>query len=217
MIYYLQNEFIKFIFLRGYLMDGFEKRRNDKKEIIMQTAIELFNKYGFEKVTMTEIAEKAHVSKVSIYNFFESKDNLRRIIIKNIIDKSLEETKTLVKKECNFIDKMREYLEDRIIYGSQHDMEFFFNAVESDTVLRQYFDDFNIENKRLISSLIKEGKKAGYFSADISDNAIEIYIDIFYNYFLHNRKIRTILERNPNLVEEINLLFLDGLIRHREK
>lgn len=198
-------------------MDGFEKRRNDKKEIIMQTAIELFNKYGFEKVTMTEIAEKAHVSKVSIYNFFESKDNLRRIIIKNIIDKSLEETKTLVKKECNFIDKMREYLEDRIIYGSQHDMEFFFNAVESDTVLRQYFDDFNIENKRLISSLIKEGKKAGYFSADISDNAIEIYIDIFYNYFLHNRKIRTILERNPNLVEEINLLFLDGLIRHMEK
>jgi len=155
-------------------MDGFEKRRNDKKEIIMQTAIELFNKYGFEKVPMTEIAEKAHVSKVSIYNFFGSKDNLRRIIIKNIIDKSLEETKTLVKKECNFIDKMREYLEDRIIYGNQHDMEFFFNAVESDTVLRQYFDDFNIENKRLISSLIKEGKKAGYFSADISDKFILI-------------------------------------------
>jgi len=159
-------------------MDGFEKRRNDKKEIIMQTATELFNKYGFEKVTMTEIAEKAHVSKVSIYNFFESKDNLRRIIIKNIIDKSLEETKTLVKKECNFIDKMREYLENRIIYGSQHDMEFFFDAVESDTVLRQYFEDFNIENKRLISSLIKEGKKAGYFSADISDKKSAQFLSV---------------------------------------
>jgi AcrR family transcriptional regulator len=198
-------------------MDGFEKRRNDKKETIMQTAMELFNKFGFEKVTMTEIAEKAHVSKVSIYNFFEGKDNLRRIIIKDIIDKSLEETKTLIKKECNFIDKIGEYLENRIIYGSQHDMEFFFDAVESDPVLRQYFDNFNMENKRLISGLIKEGKKTGYFSSDISDSAIEIYIDIFYSYFLHNRKIRPVLERSPKLVEEINLLFLDGLIRHKER
>lgn len=196
-------------------MDGFEKRRNDKKEIIIQTAIDLFSKYGYEKVTVTEIAEKAHVSKVSIYNFFESKDNLRRIIIKDIIDKSLEETKMLVKKKCNFIDKMGEYLENRIIYGSQHNMEFFFDAVESDPVLRQYFDDFNIENKRLISGLIKEGKKTGYFSADISDNAIEIYIDIFYSYFMNNRKIRITLEQNPKLAEEINLLFLDGLIRNR--
>ncbi|MCO1604121.1 TetR/AcrR family transcriptional regulator [Desulfosporosinus nitroreducens] len=198
-------------------MDGFEKRRNDKKAIILQTALELFGKYGFEKVTVTEIAEKAHVSKVSIYNFFESKDNLRRIIVKNILDESLNETKALVEKECSFIDKMREYLENRIIYENRYNMDFFFEAVESDPVLRQYLDDFNIENKRLISCLIKEGKKIGYFSADISDTAIEIYIDIFYHYFLHNRKIRPTLEQNPKLAEEINLLFLNGLIRHREQ
>ena len=198
-------------------MDGFEKRRNEKKKAILQAALDLFNQYGFDRVTVTEIAEKAHVSKVSIYNFFESKDNLRRIIVKNILDESLNETKALVEKECNFIDKMREYLENRIIYGNRYNMEFFFDAVESDPVLRQYLDDFSIENKRLITCLIKEGKKIGYFSVDISDTAIEIYIDIFYNYFLHNRKIRPTLERNPKLAEEINLLFLDGLIRHREE
>jgi AcrR family transcriptional regulator len=198
-------------------MDGFEKRRNDKKEIIIQTALELFNKYGFDKVTVTEIAEKAHVSKVSIYNFFESKDNLRRIIIKNILDDSLKETKMLVEKECNFIEKMREYLENRIIHGVQYNMDFFFDGVERDPVLRQYLDDFNIKNKQLIASLIREGKKIGYFSEDISDTAIEIYIDIFYNYFLNNRKIRPALEHHPKLAEEINLLFLDGLIRHKAK
>lgn len=198
-------------------MDGFEKRRNDKKAVILQTALELFEKYGFEKVTVTEIAEKAHVSKVSIYNFFESKDNLRRIIVKNILDESLDETKALVEEDCNFIDKMEKYLENRIINENRYNMDFLFEAVEADPVLRQYLDDFNIENKYLISCLIKEGKKIGYFSADISDTAIEIYIDIFYNYFLHNRKTRTALERNPKLAEEINLLFLDGLIRHREQ
>lgn len=198
-------------------MDGFEKRRNDKKVVILQTAAELFGKYGFEKVTVTEIAEKAHVSKVSIYNFFESKDNLRRVIFKDILDESLRETKALVEKECNFIDKMGEYLENRIRYSSRYNLEFFFDAAESDPVLRQYFDDFSTDNKRLISCLIKEGKKTGDFSADISDTAIEIYIDIFYSYFLHNRKIRANFEHNPQLAEEINLLFLDGLIRNRKQ
>lgn len=198
-------------------MDGFEKRRNDKKAIILQTALELFSQYGFEKVTVTEIAEKAHVSKVSIYNFFESKDNLRRIIVKDILDESLEETKALVEKEGNFVDKIGEYMENRIIYNSRYNMEFFFEAVESDSVLGQYFDNFSIENKRLISRLIKEGKTTGYFSPDISDTAIEIYIDIFYSYFTHNKKIPPIFEHNPKLAEEINLLFLDGLIRHREQ
>lgn len=198
-------------------MDGFEKRRNDKKATILQAASELFDKYGFDKVTVTEIAERAHVSKVSIYNFFESKDNLRRTLIKGILDESLRETKALVEKECNFIDKMGEYLGNRITYATRYNLEFFFDSVESDPVLRQYLDDFNVENKRLISSLIKEGKKIGYFSPDISDTAIEIYIDIFYSYFLRNRKINPSLESNPRLAEEINQLFLDGLIRHGEE
>ena len=80
-------------------MDGFEKRRNDKKKAIMQTALELFDQYGFDKVTVTEIAAKAHVSKVSIYNFFESKDNLRRIIIKDMLDESTEKIKTLIENQ----------------------------------------------------------------------------------------------------------------------
>ena len=32
-------------------MDGFEKRRNEKKKAIMQMALELFDQYGFDKVT----------------------------------------------------------------------------------------------------------------------------------------------------------------------
>ena len=55
-------------------MDGFEKRKLQKRESIRRAALELFQTYGFEKVSIGEIARRAGVSQVTIYNHFESKD-----------------------------------------------------------------------------------------------------------------------------------------------
>jgi AcrR family transcriptional regulator len=197
-------------------LDGFEKRRNDKKKAILQTALELFDQYGFDKVTVTEIAEKAHVSKVSIYNFFESKDNLRRIIIKDILDESIRKVQKLIEKEADFIDKIGEYIQIRTWYYGKYSLQFFFEAVESDSELRQYIDDFNASNKRLVMEFIDEGKRSGVFSADVSDASIEIVIDMFQTYLLNNREIRNTFERNPKLAQEVNMLFLNGLIRGKD-
>ncbi|HBR02905.1 MAG TPA: TetR/AcrR family transcriptional regulator [Ruminiclostridium sp.] len=194
-------------------MDGFEKRRNDKKKAIMQTALELFDQYGFDKVTVTEIAAKAHVSKVSIYNFFESKDNLRRIIIKDMLDESTEKIKTLIEKEENFIEKIEEYIQIRTWYFGKYSLRFFFEAVESDPELRQYLNDFNASSKQLLMTFIEKGKHSGVFSPDASDAAIEIYIDMIQTYLMHNKEIRDRIEHNPELARELNMLFMDGLIR----
>jgi len=198
-------------------LDGFEKRRNDKKKAIMQTALELFDQYGFDRVTVTEIAEKAHVSKVSIYNFFESKDNLRRIIIKDMLDDSVEKIKSLIAKEGNFIEKIEEYIQIRTWYYGKYTLRFFFEAVESDPELRQYLENFNAASKNLLMTFIEEGKDSGVFSPDASNDAIEIYIDMIQTYLMHNKEIRDRLEHNPELAREINMLFLDGLIRNMEE
>ncbi len=194
-------------------MDGFEKRRNEKKKAIMHVALELFDQYGFDKVTMTEIAEKAHVSKVSIYNFFGSKDNLRRVLIMDMLDESIEKIKALIEEEGNFVDKIEQYIQIRTWYYGSYSLRFFFEAVESDPELRQYVDAFNASNKELVMTFIEKGKKSGVFSADASDTAIEIFIEMIQTYLMHNKEIREKIERNPNLAREINMLFLDGLIR----
>lgn len=194
-------------------MDGYEKRRNEKKESILKTALELFCQYGFDRITMTEIAGKARVSKVSIYNFFESKDNLRRVIVKNMMDKSLEQTFGIIGSNDDFIEKIKKYLRSKTIYGDERVFKFFFEAVESDSSLRQVLNDFSVANKRLVLTLIKEGKDAGWLSPDISDSAIEIYIDIFQSYILRlNKDSISKSEYTPRLAEEINQLFLEGLL-----
>jgi len=179
----------------------------------MHVALELFDQYGFDKVTMTEIAEKAHVSKVSIYNFFGSKDNLRRVLIMDMLDESIEKIKALIEEEGNFVDKIEQYIQIRTWYYGSYSLRFFFEAVESDPELRQYVDAFNASNKELVMTFIEKGKKSGVFSADASDTAIEIFIEMIQTYLMHNKEIREKIERNPNLAREINMLFLDGLIR----
>ncbi len=48
---------------------------------------------------MTDIAEIARVSRASIYNFFDSKDNLRRTIIRDFLEDSIGKVHELLNKQ----------------------------------------------------------------------------------------------------------------------
>lgn len=39
-------------------MDGFQKRRQNKKEAILTASLELFKEFGYNKVTVAEIAKE---------------------------------------------------------------------------------------------------------------------------------------------------------------
>ena len=56
--------------------EQFEDMREASKEMLIQAALELFARYGFEKTSVRMIAEKAGVSLGLLYNYFESKETL---------------------------------------------------------------------------------------------------------------------------------------------
>src|SRR5690625_6343800 len=94
-------------------MDGFEKRREQKKNDIIKAALSLFQKYGVQKVTIDEIAKKAHVSQVTIYNYFESKDNLIYHVFKYYVDDIWEEQKEMLESDIPFNKKIEKIILDR--------------------------------------------------------------------------------------------------------
>ncbi len=53
-----------------------ERERNQRRERIREAATELFERYGYDKTTVSDIAEAAGVSKGAIYLDFESKVQL---------------------------------------------------------------------------------------------------------------------------------------------
>jgi AcrR family transcriptional regulator len=65
----------------------FEEMREEKKTLIMDTALEHFAKEGYHNTTITHIAKHAGISKGLMYNYFESKEEL----LTEIINRSMED------------------------------------------------------------------------------------------------------------------------------
>ncbi len=58
----------------------------EKRELILETALELFAKQGYHNTTITQITSKAGISKGLIYNYFESKEELVKAILDDGLD-----------------------------------------------------------------------------------------------------------------------------------
>lgn len=63
----------------------FEERREEKKTLIMDVALEHFANEGFYATTISHIARHAGISKGLMYNYFESKEVLLNEIIKRSV------------------------------------------------------------------------------------------------------------------------------------
>lgn len=53
-----------------------EREKQQRSEAIMEAALEVFAEKGLTNATMNDVAEKAELSKGSIYNYFKSKEHL---------------------------------------------------------------------------------------------------------------------------------------------
>jgi len=56
--------------------DQYREMREEKKGLIMKSALELFANHGFHGTSITDIAAHARISKGLLYNYFQSKDEL---------------------------------------------------------------------------------------------------------------------------------------------
>ena len=64
----------------------FEEIREEKRALIMDTALELFASEGYDVTSISKIATKAGISKGLLYNYFSSKENLIKTIIFDGLD-----------------------------------------------------------------------------------------------------------------------------------
>ncbi|MFC4598150.1 TetR/AcrR family transcriptional regulator [Cohnella hongkongensis] len=91
-------------------MDGYERRKRQKRKQVHEAAFELFVKYGFQKVSVNEIAERANVSPATIYNYYGTKEQLYADTLTSWMDERLERYERLLESEMSFPGKTRELI-----------------------------------------------------------------------------------------------------------
>jgi AcrR family transcriptional regulator len=115
----------------------FEEMREEKKMLIMDTALEHFANSGYYSTTINHIAKHAGISKGLMYNYFESKEAL----LKAIINKSVTEI-------YSYFDTNRDG------YLSQDEFEYFVRKIN--TLLMEKRPFWRLMTQLLMQNEVRE-------------------------------------------------------------
>jgi len=161
-------------------MNGFEIRTREKKDAIKAASFELFNKYGFDAVKITDIAKKARVSKVSIYNYFGSKEELARQVLTDFMDKKLLEFKSSLDGNSSFKEKFEILYKLKITTAENLHESLFSDKILRSPKMQQIINTYyETKSKPLFFQLIEQGKREGDIDPDLSNEALLTYIESF--------------------------------------
>jgi AcrR family transcriptional regulator len=190
-------------------MDGYFLRTEKKKEQILMTTFDLLCTYGAKKMRIAEVAKKANVSPVTIYNYFESKDQLIRSTLFFIMEKKIGIYETVLSQDIPFHEKMKRIMVDQEETAENIQI----NSLQShldDVVIQPYREEFfRKKTVPFFTKLVDEGKKEGYIHPDISLESILFYIQMFKEALA---KPGFFAQNNPSMLRDLDHLFYYGLI-----
>ena len=157
----------------------------NKKEIVIETARDLFNKYGYKKVSMDEVAIKSNVTKKTIYTYFKDKEELFRYFITEeleFIRKKIEKNESL---ELSFIDKTSKNI--YFILAFRRKSLLFTNIIkEKDTINNNFLKLYDDQILEYLESIInKEIELKNIKKCDAHLTAFilyKVYIAVMFEY-----------------------------------
>ncbi|HBH12338.1 MAG TPA: hypothetical protein DDX29_04335 [Clostridiales bacterium] len=82
----------------------------DKRQIILDSAFQVFMKKGFHNAKMTDVAEYAGIGKGTIYEYFDSKKTLFEESFINNLEIGYNDIRTIFESESCFKEKLSQYL-----------------------------------------------------------------------------------------------------------
>jgi AcrR family transcriptional regulator len=158
----------------------FKEIREEKRSLIMDTALEHFAREGFHNTTINHIAKHAGISKGLMYNYFKSKDEL----LAEIIDRSVNEMYMYFDTDRDgilsgnefelFIRKLFTLLKEKRSFW-----QLFFQLIMQKDVMESYQQ---LYTGKLTSSGQIAAKQSPAFIADI--------VRMFTDYFVRRKPFR---------------------------
>ncbi|GAA6162631.1 hypothetical protein NBRC116590_03350 [Pelagimonas sp. KU-00592-HH] len=80
---------------------------NEKEIQILESAVEVFLRYGVKRTTMNDISEAAGVARQTVYNNFKNKDEIMRAVIRLFCIRSINEIETRLPACETLEDRLR--------------------------------------------------------------------------------------------------------------
>jgi AcrR family transcriptional regulator len=190
-------------------MDGFERKKMQSKENILNATEALLTKYSLSKVSINDIARQAGVSQVTIYNLFGSKDRLIYDCLENHANRLFKRLQELSKLDKSYPEQLEVFFQFVIETSESHPgLDDF--VIQNNPQLRQWADQFLERERQIFLEFIKEGQKRGHLNPKLSDESIMAYFEVIIKGVTSNPGLFARTQRNPRLLHDLLLIMLYG-------
>lgn len=133
---------------------------NDAKERIVNAAIRLFSKKGYDATRVSDIAGAAKVNKALIYYYFKSKENILDFMIGHLLDNAVTLTVDFV--QTNIVQMIQDgslFIQpDRLHFVSEEAVRRFMDSAGH---FCEKVVDYVLEHREIIRILMSESLKQG--------------------------------------------------------
>lgn len=191
-------------------MNGHDRRRQQISGRIKKTALELLKAQGVEQISMDAIAEKANVSKVTIYKYFQSKEELFRQVIDLYIDEILAETEELLAGEGDIVEKLKILMLAQANAPQLADSEALSALLDPGQAAQP---GLKSRIRDLMYRIYEEGKLEGYIEDSLSFDLLALYTEIITAGFQAKSKDLAAALADPQMFEQLQRLFFFGFVR----
>ena len=126
----------------------------------------LFVKKGYDETTMIDIAEEAHLSRRTLYSYFESKVEVFQAVINSEVEKVLTQLADIAKQNMPAQQKIVEFIfgyfrliKETVDRNGTLRSGFFRNSWG----LEHFRKAFDLKQKQMLQDIISDGKISGVF------------------------------------------------------
>lgn len=191
-------------------MNGYEKRTEQKKATIIEAAQELFAQGGISGVSITDIAAKANVSRVTIFKYFGDKETLGKAAMQTWVEHLIKEFQDILASDLPYTRKLIKLFSTRIAGREKIGEQFISTVAWDDPEMRKLIYDMSTRcTLPIIINFIQEGRNTGYIDNSIGDEAIFAYLSAFGPIIQNPEYIK----KGPAFQKDIFHLFMGGLIK----
>ena len=164
----------------------------DRKEKIFQSALQCFNKQGYYKTTIDEIASKGKISKGGIYYHFRSKEQLFRELFSFRLKKYLEQIAVYMQEGKDPAERIRILAKKsgQILSENKDFFKFcleFLSLGVREPGIRKEMTCFYKEMLKTFEKLFGEGKERGIFRKLDSEKVARViyflFMGVFFTYY----------------------------------
>lgn len=148
------------------------KRKEKKRERMLEVAAELFSKKNYHEVMMDDVARLTDVAKGTVYNYFTSKEELYFTIMSTKLGHLNSSLKNKIASEVSVIDSLHTYTIQLYMFMMKYQNFFLMYQKEYLNAQSEFCDELRVLNeelKSILSDIIYKGKRENHFR-DIEEN-----------------------------------------------